>query len=167
MSRKTTLAAATVLAAALSLAACSSDDDDAEASDATTPAAAQEQPASDAQNGDQAEEPASDIDAAVQTFTTALDDLGIEHTEPERVAVEMSGAQASFDLTVNGYESGILVFPSEDALATWQDASDSFGGVHVAAGNSALSLNSSDGIGDSVEIAPQIADAVGGTAHGV
>lgn len=164
MSRKTSIAAATVLAAALSLAACGNDDDSG-ANDATTPAV-EEQPASDAQNEDQ-EEPASDIDAAVQTFTTALDDLGIEHTEPERVAVEMSGAQASFDLTVNGYESGILVFPSEGALATWQEASDSFGGVHVAAGNSALSLNSSDGIGNSVEIAPQIADAVGGTAHGV
>ena len=48
-------------------------------------------------------------------------------------------------------------------------ASDDLGGIHVALPDAyaVLSLNSSDGIADSAKIAPKIADAVGGTAHGV
>lgn len=112
-------------------------------------------------------EPQSDIQLAVETFTSALDDLGIEHTEPVRSEVGLSGASASFDLTINGYDAGILVFPDTEGLKTWQEASDAFGGIHVAVKNSVLSLNSGDGISDSAEIAPLIADAVGGEARGV
>lgn len=116
---------------------------------------------------DTTEQPLSDIQAAVQVFVTALDDLGIEHTDPVRGECGLSGAQACFDMTVNGYDSGINVFADEASLAAWQEASDSLGGISVTAGTAALSLNSSDGIANSAEIAPQIAEAVGGVAHGV
>ncbi|MHC5796476.1 hypothetical protein ACVXZ4_09980 [Lacisediminihabitans sp. FW035] len=109
----------------------------------------------------------SDIDAAVQTFTKALDDLGIQHTEPVRGQVGASGAKVLFDLSVDGFDAGINVFPDAATLATWGSASDSFGGIYIASGNAVLSLNSSDGISDSAAIAPKIATAVGGQAHGV
>lgn len=113
------------------------------------------------------EAPASDIDVAVQSFVTALNELGIEHTDPVRVEVGLSGAKASFDITVNGFDAGINVFPDAESLATWGETSDSFGGIYVAYGNAALSLNSSEGIADSADIAPKIAAEVGGEAHGV
>lgn len=168
MNRKTSLAAATVLAAALSLAACRNDDD-AEANDATTPATAQEQDVADSKSDDQ-EQPASDIDAAVQTFITALDDLGVDHTDPERSDVGLSGAKATFDLDINGGDSGINVYPNPEALSSWQEASDSFGGIHVQLSDidAVLSMNTDEeNIAETAELAPQIADKVGGTAHGV
>ncbi|MGO1677164.1 MAG: hypothetical protein ACTHYK_14865 [Brevibacterium aurantiacum] len=167
MSRKTTLAAAAVLSAALSLAACSSDDND-ETNDAAT-TGTEQQSASDAQDNDQ-EQPASDIDSAVQTFVIALDDLGIEHTEPVRAEVGLSGAKARFDMTVNGGDAGINVFPDSETMATWQETSDSFGGIHVQLpdADAVLSMNTDEeNIAASADLAPQIADAVGGTAHGV
>lgn len=166
MSRKITLVAATVLAAALSLAACSNDDD-ADTSDPATPAAGQS--ASDVQNEDQ-EQPTSDIDTAVQTFVTALDDLAIEHTEPKRSDVGLSGAKAVFHLDINGGESGINIYPSPEALSSWQEASDSFGGIHVQLSDTdaVLSMNTDEeNIAETADLAPQIADAVGGTAHGM
>lgn len=158
MTRKTSLAAATVLAAALSLTACGNDD--AEANDATAPAAETQD--------DSQEQPASDIQASVDKVVTALDDLGIEHTDPQRKEVgSLSGSKASFDIDINGQDAGILVFPDAEAQSRWQENSDMLGGVHVAFDNAALSLNSKDGINNSVEIAPQIADKVGGTARGI
>lgn len=109
----------------------------------------------------------SEIEASVQKAVKALDDLGIQHTAPVRKEVNLSGAKASFDLTVNGHDAGILVFPSSEALASWEKMSDSFGGVNVAFDNAAISLNSHDGIANSVEIAPKLAQALGGQAHGV
>ena len=70
-------------------------------------------------------------------------------------------------MTIDGYDAGINVFPDAASLATWQKVSDSLGGVDVSFDNTALSLNSSEGIKDSVEIAPKLASALGGTAHGV
>lgn len=74
-----------------------------------------------------------------------------------------------FDLPVNGYDAGMNTFSDAEALATLQEASDSFGGIHVALPDeyAVLTLNSSEGITDSAEIVPMIADPVGGTAHGV
>lgn len=161
MNRKTTLAAATVLAAALSLTACGSDDA-AEADTTSTGSSSQEQ---------QAETPDQPVsESVVETFTSALDDLGIEHAEPERRKAEpLSGVQMRFDMPVNGYDAGINIFPDEETLVAWQEASDALGGIHVALpdANAVLTLNSTEGIADSGEIAPRIAEAVGGTAHGV
>jgi hypothetical protein len=112
-------------------------------------------------------EPPTDIEASVQAFVTTLDELEIEHSEPVRAEVGLSGAKARFDITVSGFDAGINVFPDADTLATWGEASDSFGGIYVAYGNAVLTLNSSEGIANSAEIAPQIAEAMGGHAHGI
>jgi hypothetical protein len=111
--------------------------------------------------------PVSDIDAAVSKVVATLDQLGIKHNTPTRRSVGMSGAKAAFDITVNGYSAGINVFPNTETLTTWQKASDSFGGVDVTFGNTALSLNSDEGVANSAKIAPKIAQALGGEAHGV
>lgn len=96
----------------------------------------------------------------------ALDALGIEHSKPKRTEAAVL-SKASYDLTVNGFDSGIQVFANEEAQTAWVEASDSFGGVCVVIDGAALSLNSSEGIEDSVEIAPKIADEVDGEAHGI
>lgn len=158
---------AVALATALALAACGDDDDDT--SDAS-PAVATDQAVEnteDAGDADTAEQPVSDIQAAVDTFIGALDDLGIEHSDPVRGQVGGSGAKAVFDFTVNGFDSGINVFPDQEAMETWQGLSDSFGGIHVAKDLAVLSLNSSEGVADSAEIAPRIAEHIDGTARGV
>ena len=158
---------AVALATALALAACGDDDDDTSDS---SPAVATDQAvdsAEDAGAADAAEQPVSDIQAAVDTFIGALDDLGIEHSEPVRGQVGGSGAKAVFDLTVNGYDSGINVFPNEGAMETWQGLSDSFGGIHVAKDLAVLTLNTDEGVADSAEIAPRIAEHIDGTARGV
>lgn len=162
MSRTTTLAAATVLAAALLLAACSNDDDAKVETNSNSSS-------SQGQQVDVPAQPVSKSESVVQRFTTALDDLGIEHAEPERTEVALSGAQMRFDMPVNGYDAGINIFPDQETLAAWQKASDSLGGIHIALpdADAVLTLNSSEGIADSAKIAPMIAEAVGGTAHGV
>ena len=162
MSRTTTLAAATVLAAALFLAACGNDDD----------AKVETNSNSSSSQGQQAETPAQPVsksESVVQRFTSALDDLGLEHAEPARAEVALSGAQMRFDMPVNGYDAGINIFPDKETLAAWQKASDALGGIHIALpdADAVLTLNSSEGIADSAKIAPMIAEAVGGTAHGV
>lgn len=160
-------AGAVALATALTLAACGDDDDDA--TDAT-PAVTTDQAVEhtqDSGDADAAEQPVSDIQAAVDTFIGALDDLGIEHSEPVRGQVGGSGAKAVFDLTVNGFDAGINVYPDAEALETWQGLSDSFGGIHVAKDMAVLSLNSQEGVADSAEIAPRIAEHIDGTARGV
>ena len=110
--------------------------------------------------------PVSDIDATVQKVVGVLDQLGIQHTTPTRTQAAF-GSRASFDITIDGFPAGINIFADAETLKGWQDASDSLGGVDVSFDSAALSLNSSDGIQDSVKIAPQIAAAIGGTAHGV
>ncbi|MGI8392478.1 hypothetical protein [Leucobacter sp. W1038] len=113
------------------------------------------------------EAPKSDIQEAVDTFVAALDELGIEHSEPVREEVQLSGAKARFGMTVNGFDAGINVFPNAERLEAWGEASDAFGGIYVSWGTSALTLNSSEGVANSAEIAPLIAQTVGGEAHGV
>lgn len=162
----TTAVASASLVAVLALAGCSAGtetDTDVTATAEAPPSTTPEAPV----KTEAPSEPVSDIDASVQAFVGALDELGIEHSEPVRAEVGLSGAKARFDLTVNGFDAGINVFPDAETLATWGEASDSFGGIYVSSGNAVLSLNSSEGIANSAEIAPQIADAVGGEARGV
>lgn len=168
MRRTTPFAAATVLIAALFLAACGNDDDSTGETSSSSSSQVQ-QTAPQAQQATTSAKPVSKSAAVVQRFTTALDDLGIKHAEPQRAEVGMSGAQMRFDMPVNGYDAGINIFPTADALTKWQEASDSLGGIHVALPDeyAVLTLNSSEGIADSAKIAPTIAEAVGGTAHGV
>lgn len=111
--------------------------------------------------------PVSDIQSSVDTFVAALNELGIEHSELVRAEVGGSGAKARFDMTVNGFSAGINIFPDAETLAAWGELSDAYGGIFVSSGNAVLSLNSSEGIANSAEIAPAIAEAVGGEARGV
>ena len=164
--RITTAAVSASLIAMLTLAGCASDSatntDTAASSDASAPAESEVPIESETPS-----ESASDIESSVQTFVGALDELGIEHSKPVRAEVGLSGAKARFDITVTGFDAGINVFPDAETLATWGEASDSFGGIYVSQGNAVLTLNSSEGIANSAEIAPQIATAVDGEAHGV
>lgn len=103
----------------------------------------------------------------VQAALDAMDSLGIQHTDPERASSELSGAKEHYDITINNTDAGINVFPDEETRNTWLELSDSFGGVAVVYGNSVISLNSDDGIQDSIQIAPKLADKLGGEAHGI
>lgn len=167
MSRAHFSVAAAAVVASLSLAGCSSPQP-GEAAPATTATVVATPTVTPSPTPDVASTaPISDIQAAVDTFVGALDQLGIEHSEPVRAEVGASGAKASFDITVNGFDAGINVFPDTDTLAAWGKLSDAYGGIFVSSGNAVLSLNSSEGVGNSAEIAPTIADAVGGEARGV
>lgn len=167
MSRMHLLAATTAVTAVLMLAGCSSPQEEQ-----TQPAPAQttEAPSSSSPTPTPAATtaaPVSDIQSAVNTFVAALDELGIERSEPVRAEVGASGAKARFDITVSGFDAGINVFPDAVTLAAWGELSDAYGGIFVSSGNAVLSLNSSEGIANSAEIAPAIAQAVGGEARGV
>ena len=143
-----------IAAITLSLTACSSGTDDVasetKAPEVTTSAAA----------------PAlSENEQLVKTFVDAMDALGIEHGEHERTeAAALS--KASYDITVNGFDASIQIFSNDETQTAWVEASDSFGGVCVVIDGASLSLNSSEGIADSAEIAPKIAEKVDGEARG-
>jgi len=167
MSRAHFSAAAAAVVATLSLAGCSSPQPGEAAPAPTTTVVATPTVAPTPTPDVASAAPISDIQAAVDTFVGALDQLGIEHSEPVRAEVGASDAKARFDITVNGFKAGINVFPDADTLAAWGKLSDAYGGIFVSSGNAVLSLNSSEGVGNSAEIAPAIADAVGGEARGV
>ena len=150
-------------ALALSLSACSSGGTDAgatktETPEPTTSAAAPSAPETTA--------PAvSDNLKLVKTFVDGLDNLGIEHGEPKRTEAALL-SRASYDMTVNGFDAAVNVFVDEESQAAWIKVSDSLGGICVVIDGAALSLNSSEGVADSAEIAPKIAEEVDGEAHG-
>ncbi|WP_241475378.1 hypothetical protein [Nesterenkonia sp. YGD6] len=169
-----------VAALALSLSACSTGTDEGEtgaaAQEVTTESEAPEpadsadapeptQPVESTESPEPTELEPSENEQYVELFVDALEALDIEYSEPERVEAGMLSS-ASYDMTVNGSSSGIQIFDNEEVQASWVEASNSLGGVSVVVDGAALSLNSSEGIADSVEIAPQIAEEVGGTAHG-
>lgn len=146
----------------LSLSACSSGTDGG-ATPITTPspattAAATESPAT-------ATPTLSANQQLVNTFVDALDTLGIKHSEPKRTEAGIL-SKASYDLTVNGFDASIQIFATDETQDAWVQASDSLGGVCVVIDGAALSLNSSEGIADSVKIAPKIAEEVDGEARG-
>ncbi len=155
-----TIIASASLAVALALTGCAAGNSDSgNATGGSTPSATSAAPSPTPT--------LSDIDADVQAFTAALDALGIQHTAPVRSSVGLSGAEASFDIIVDGFDAGINVFPDADTLAAWGKISDQVGGIYVSYQNGALTLNSTDGVADSASIAPKIAAQVGGEAHGV
>lgn len=166
-----------VAAITLSLSACSSGTGEGAAGavtpDAvTTSAAAAVTPDAVATSAAASETPAttapalSENEQLVKTFVDALDTLEIERSEPKRTEAGLL-SKASYDITVNGFDAGIQIFAIEETQTAWVEASDSLGGVCVVIDGAALSLNSSDGIADSVEIAPKIAEEVGGEARGI
>lgn len=169
-----------VAAITLSLSACSTDPGENE-TETETPEVSTESQSPGSAESTEAPEPTEPIESTeapepteqepseneqyVELFLEALDALDIEYSEPERV--EAGGlSSASYDMTVNGSSSGIQVFATEETQAAWVEASNSLGGICVVIDGAALTLNSSEGIADSADIAPQIAEEVGGTAHG-
>lgn len=152
-----------IAALILCLSACSSGTDEG---------AAETEPAEVAASATAPETPEttapalSENEQVVKAFVDALDTLGIEHSEPTR-AEAAALSKASYNLTVNGFDASIQIFANEETQEAWVNASDSLGGICVVLDGAALSLNSSEGIADSVEIAPQIAEKVSGEARGI
>lgn len=155
MSIKKLTTGAVALATALALAACSDDDDDV-ATDATAMITT-DQVAGSTDDSD------ADIEAAKNLFIGALDDLGIGHSDPGGSQPQL----ARFDFTVDGFDTGINVFPDQAAMEVWQEASDSYGDIHVDKDLAALSLDNDEGAADSAKIAPRIAELIDGTAYGI
>lgn len=85
MSIKKLTTGAVALTTALALAACSDDDDD-DAADATTSIATDQVAGS-------TDDPDADIEAAKNLFIGALDDLGIEHSDPVGSQPQLAGAR--------------------------------------------------------------------------
>ena len=110
--------------------------------------------------------PVSDINASVQMFVKALDDLGIKHTDPVRVEVAPSIAEAKFelqvDITVDRFNSVIYVLKDAEMMASEVEIADHVGLLYVASGNALLSVGLN---ADSAAIARKIAAKVGGMAH--
>lgn len=107
----------------------------------------------------------SDNGPVVDRITDALDKLGVEWgslTDPTYNAAANSDVR---DLNIGGYDAGIHEFRTEESAKAWSDASDTLGGIHVAFANSAVSLNSKGGREASEELAPRLAEELGGEAH--
>ncbi|MGP5655330.1 hypothetical protein [Candidatus Corynebacterium faecigallinarum] len=101
----------------------------------------------------------------VTTVLEALDTLEAEYTDPSESDPGASGAEQLFDLEIVGYDAGINLFDSTEALDEWQLTSDDFGGVSVTFDTTAVSLNSDEGKDASLALAPQLAEELGGVAH--
>lgn len=96
----------------------------------------------------------------------ALDQPDAEYAQPEEEdPEELSGARRSFSLDIVGHGAGINLFTEPEGNATWQEAFDGLGGVSVTFDTTAVSLNSEEGKGDSLALAPRLAEALGGEAH--
>lgn len=149
-----------IAAITLSLSACSSGSDEGLATTATPPEVTAS-PAAPVTT----EPTLSENEQLVKTFVDALDALEIEHSEPTRTEAGVL-SKASYDIAVNGFDASIQIFANEETQTAWVEASNSLGGVCVVIEGAALSLNSSEGVADSAEIAPKIAEEVGGEAHG-
>lgn len=148
------LSAAVAAATALTLTACSGNDN------TTTPSTAPSSTTSTASSTKDTPMPED-----VTRIINALDTLEADHTNPVETDPGISGAKQVFNLNIVDYDAGINLFNTTDDLDDWQTTSDSFGGVSVTFGTTALSLNSEEGKDLSLALAPQIAEQVGGVAH--
>lgn len=101
----------------------------------------------------------------VTTVLEALDTLEAEYTEPSETDPGASGAEQVYDLEIVGYDAGINLFATTEALDEWQSASDDLGGVSVTFDTTAVSLNSDEGKDASLALAPRLAEELGGVAH--
>lgn len=151
MRRRITIAAIAAITT-LTLTACGGSDDSTGSSTAQHPAASTTSESSD--NG-----------PVVDRITAALDKLNVEWdslTGPRYNAAANSDVR---DLNIGGHDAGIHEFRTEESAKDWSDTSDMLGGIHVAFDNSAVSLNSKDGREASEELAPRLAEELGGEAH--
>ena len=107
----------------------------------------------------------SSSNGPVARVTAALDNMDVEWdslTDPTYNAAANSDVR---DINIGGHDAKIHQFRTEESAKAWSDASDTLGGIHVAFDNSAVSLNSEEGREASEELAPRLAEELGGEAH--
>jgi uncharacterized protein YceK len=105
--------------------------------------------------------------SSAQEIVDALDGGGIDvsklqSSEPSYIR-EVGGE--SWDLEIDRRDADINIFPDPEALATWVEMSKSFGGVAVTGDIWAVNLESDADRQASLELAPQVAEALGGTVQ--
>ena len=142
---------ATAAAATLALAACASNDTEADTNNGTTP----ETTTTTTQD--------SDHGPIVDRITTALDKLNApwdnityKGENEEAVSTDV------WELNINGRGSYIHNFLDEDARKDWEQSVIWLNGISVAYDNVGISLNSKLGKNDSLELAPKLAEELGG-----
>ena len=105
--------------------------------------------------------------SSAQEIVDALDGGGIEvsklkSAEPSYIP-EVGGE--SWDLEIDRRDADINIFPDSEALATWVEMSKSIGGIAVTGDIWAVSLESDADRQASLELAPQVAETLGGTVQ--
>lgn len=100
-----------------------------------------------------------------QQIANAVADAGHEvamgPAPDENFITELGGE--SYDGVIDSVQASIHVFPNEETVDTWLEMSKAFGGIAVAGGNWAISLDSDQpGRQQSTEMAPVLADLLGG-----
>ncbi|GHA01529.1 hypothetical protein GCM10010389_46130 [Streptomyces echinoruber] len=115
--------------------------------------------------------------ASAQDIADALDKAGFTvsmlHKDTESTYITQVGGTA-YDFTVTDKagqpaagDSGINMFPNQQALAAWAELSKSMGGIAVTGDTWAVSLatGSDQARADSQRLAPRIAQALGGSVQ--
>ena len=105
--------------------------------------------------------------SSAQEIVDALDGGGIEvsklkSAEPSYIP-EVGGE--SWDVEIDRRDADINIFPDPEALATWVEMSKSIGGIAVTGDIWAVNLESDADRQASLELASQVAKAVGGTVQ--
>jgi hypothetical protein len=112
--------------------------------------------------------PADSSYSSAQEIVDALQGGGIDvsrlkSAEPDYIP-EVGGE--SWDLEIDRRDADINIFPNPDALGMWVEMSKSVGGIAVTGDIWAVSLGSdADYRQASLKLAPQIAEALGGTVQ--
>lgn len=150
MYRRITIAAVAAITT-LALTACGGDDKTPDSATNTT--------------GTSAAAESSDNGPIVDRITDALDKLDVEWDSLADPTYNAAANSDVRDINIGGYSAGIHEFRTEESAKAWSDASDTLGGIHVAFANSAVSLNSKGGREASEELAPRLAEELGGEAH--
>jgi hypothetical protein len=105
--------------------------------------------------------------SSAQEIVDVLDGRGIEvsklkSAEPSYIP-EVGGE--SWDLEIDRRDADINIFPDPEALATWVEMSKSLGGIAVTGDIWAISLESDADRQASLELAPQVAETLGGAVQ--
>jgi hypothetical protein len=105
--------------------------------------------------------------SSAQEIVDALDGRGIEvskleSAEPSYIP-EVGGE--SWDLEIDRRDADINILPDPEALATWVEMSKSIGGIAVTGDIWAVNLESDADRQASLELASQVAKALGGTVQ--
>lgn len=149
MYRRITIAAIAAITT-LTLTACGGSDD--ATSSSTTPASSTSATAETSDNG-----PVVDhITGALDKLNAPWGNVQYKGENEEAIATDV------WDLNINKRDSSILVFLDEDARKEWEQSVIWLDGISVAYDNVGISLNSGLGKNDSLELAPKLAEELGG-----